>query len=226
MKVLLIEDDRAIIETITLSFQVGWPEAEIISTRLGEEGIEFVETQDPDIVILDLGLPDISGYEVLKRIRLFSNIPIMILTQNEEEQSVIKALELGADEYIIKPFRQLELLARIKSIIRRHYGQDSSMPDKIGPFQFDLARCTVKYKEKVHNLTKTEIAILRHLALNAGKVVTINSLAQSIWDSNYPDSANAIRVYIYHLREKLEPDPRTPSLIVTKAGSGYILNRE
>jgi|LSQX01.1.fsa_nt_gb DNA-binding response OmpR family regulator len=226
MRILLIEDDRAIIETVTLSFQVGWPESEIISTRLGEEGIEFVETYDPDIVILDLGLPDINGYEVLKKIRLFSNIPVLILTQNEEERSVIKALELGADEYIIKPFRQLELLARVKSILRRHYGQGSSASEKIGPLQFDLAKCTVKYKGKTHNLTKTEIAILRHLALNSGKTVTINSIAQSIWGNNYSDSANAIRVYIHHLREKLEANPRKPSLIVTKPGIGYVLNRK
>jgi CheY-like chemotaxis protein/anti-sigma regulatory factor (Ser/Thr protein kinase) len=112
VKILVIEDDQAIIETIFLSFQVGWPETEVVSTRLGEEGVEFVGSHNPDVVILDLGLPDINGFEVLKRIRLFQH-SIVVLTQNEDEKSVIKALEYGADEYIIKPFRQMELLARI-----------------------------------------------------------------------------------------------------------------
>jgi DNA-binding response OmpR family regulator len=121
MKILIIEDDRAIVELISLSFQVGWPEAELISSHLGKEGIELVESRCPDIVILDLGLPDISGFEVLRGLRRFTAVPIVILTVRSEEADVVKALEWGADEYIIKPFRQLELLARIKSLMRRQY---------------------------------------------------------------------------------------------------------
>ena len=120
MKVLVIEDDKEIVDAISLAFQIRWPEAKVISTRLGQKGVELVESESPDIVILDLGLPDIAGFEVLRQIRLFSAVPTIILTVRAEEADVVKGLEWGADDYITKPFRQLELLARVKSMIRRH----------------------------------------------------------------------------------------------------------
>ncbi|MBN1643866.1 MAG: response regulator, partial [Dehalococcoidales bacterium] len=108
MKVLVIEDDKEIVDAISLAFQIRWPEAKVISTRLGQKGVEFVETEQPDIVILDLGLPDITGFEVLRQIRRFSTVPTIILTVRTEESDVVKGLEWGADDYITKPFRQLE----------------------------------------------------------------------------------------------------------------------
>src|ERR1035437_10589731 len=119
MKILIIEDDQQIVEAITLAFQIRWPEAKLVSTPQGEKGIELVENEKPEIVILDLGLPDINGFEVLKQIRLFSDIPILILTARTEESDIVKGLEWGADDYMIKPFRQLELLSRIKALTRR-----------------------------------------------------------------------------------------------------------
>ena len=119
MKVLIVEDDKEIVDAITLAFQIRWPEAKVVSTRLGRKGVELVESENPDIVILDLGLPDISGFEVLNQTRLFSHVPIIILTVRADEADVVKGLEWGADDYILKPFRQLELLARVKALIRR-----------------------------------------------------------------------------------------------------------
>jgi DNA-binding response OmpR family regulator len=119
MKILVIEDDQQIVEAITLAFQIRWPEAKLVSTQQGEKGIELVESEKPDIVILDLGLPDINGYDVLKQIRMFSDIPILILTARTEESDIVKGLEWGADDYMIKPFHQLELLSRIKALTRR-----------------------------------------------------------------------------------------------------------
>ncbi len=119
MKILIIEDDQQIVEAIILAFQIRWPEAEVISTQLGEKGVDLVETEKPNVVILDLGLPDISGFDVLKQIRLFSDIPVIILTARSEETDIVKGLEWGADDYIAKPFRQLELLSRVKALIRR-----------------------------------------------------------------------------------------------------------
>ncbi|MFC1860183.1 response regulator transcription factor [Chloroflexota bacterium] len=111
MKVLIIEDDPEIVEVISLAFQIRWPEVKLVSTNLGEKGVELVESESPDVVILDLGLPDISGYDVLKEIRAFSTVPILILTVRGEETDVVRGLEWGADDYMVKPFRQLELLS-------------------------------------------------------------------------------------------------------------------
>jgi len=118
-KILLIEDDRAVVETVNLIFKYHWPEAEIIYSYSGEPGIEMVKTENPDAVILDLGLPDISGFEVMERIRLFSNIPIIILTAHTEEDEIVKALEQEATDYVTKPFRHRELLARVQSHVNR-----------------------------------------------------------------------------------------------------------
>ena len=115
VKVLIIEDEWEIIEAVSLSFQLNWPEAQVIYAQQGTKGIGLVQSESPDIVILDLGLPDISGYEVLKQIRLFSSIPIIILTVRSQEEDVVKALEGEANDYVVKPFRQKELLARVKA---------------------------------------------------------------------------------------------------------------
>ena len=117
IKVLVIEDDREIVESITLAFRINWPEAEIISSYRGIKGIEMTQSESPDIVILDLGLPDISGYEVLKQVRLFSSVPIVILTVRSQEEDVVKALDGEANDYVIKPFRQKELLARVRGLV-------------------------------------------------------------------------------------------------------------
>ena len=223
MKILIIEDDQAIVEAVSLSFQIGWPEAELISSRLGKEGIELVESKCPDIVILDLGLPDISGFEVLKSLRRFSAVPIVVLTVRSEEADVIKALEWGADEYIIKPFRQLELLARIKSLMRRQDLVDQDMPTVCGPFRFDHSMRKVLYGGREINLTTTESLILYELAKNSGQVVSYNNLAAATWADFYPGAVDALRVYIHHLREKIENDPSQPEVIITKTGIGYLM---
>ena len=226
MKILIIEDDRAIVELVSLSFQVGWPEAELISSHLGKEGIELAESECPDMIILDLGLPDISGFDVLKSIRSFSSIPIVVLTVRSDETDVVKALEWGADEYIIKPFRQLELLARVKSLIRRQLPSDKEMPTVCGPFQFDRSMRKVTYGDKAINLTTTESLILYQLAKNAGQVISHNTLAEVVWGDYYPGAVDALRVYIRHLREKIEKDPAQPSVILTKTGVGYVMTKQ
>ncbi len=223
MRILVVEDDQAIIETITLSFLVGWPEVEIHSAKLGAEGIELAESLNPELIILDLGLPDINGFEVIKNVRLFSNVPIIVLTQNEEEKAVIKALGWGADDYIIKPFRQMELLARIKALLRRKRGETDSS-ETFGPFTLNLAQHQLIYNGKTYNITKIEFQIFYQLARNMGHIVSKESIAQSIWEENYPDSANTIRVHIRHLREKIESNPDHPQMIITKPGIGYLLS--
>jgi len=224
MKVLIVEDNRDIVETISLALQIRWPEAKLVSTHLGEKGIELVESESPDIVILDLGLPDISGFEVLKQIRLFSVVPIIILTVRAEEADIVKGLEWGADDYVVKPFSQLELLARVKAQIR---GQTRSREESLvcGPLSFDPSTRQLLYDGKEIALTRTEAHILRHLMNNAGHVVTHSSLAEEVWGEDYPGAADSLKVHIRRLREKLETDPSQPQLILTKAGIGYFLKK-
>jgi len=222
MKVLLIEDDKEIIDAISLAFRIRWPEAEVISTRLGQKGYELVESESPDIVILDLGLPDISGFEVLRQVRLFSKVPTIILTVRAEEADVVKGLEWGADDYITKPFRQLEFLARVKALIRRQApSEEESLT--YGPFHLDITARQLHYAGKEINLTVTENHILSHLMRNAGRVVTHLSLAEAVWGDDYPGSADSLKVHIRRLREKIEADPSQPKLILTRTGVGYFL---
>ena len=154
MKVLVIEDDQGIVEAISLAFQIRWPEAKLISTHLGEKGVAMVESEKPDVVILDLGLADISGFEVLKQIRLFSDVAVLILTVRAEEADIVKGLEWGADDYMTKPFRQLELLSRVKALTRRR----SSLAEKTtlvcGQLQLNPATNQLFYGEKEIDLSE------------------------------------------------------------------------
>jgi len=224
MKVLVVEDDKEIVDAISLAFQIRWPEAKVVSTRLGQKGVELVETEAPDIVILDLGLPDINGFEVLRQIRLFSNVPTIILTVRSDESDVVKGLEWGADDYITKPFRQLELLARVKSLIRRHSPAEEEWLT-FGPLRLDPITGQLHIGEKEIALTVTENHILSHMMRNAGRVVTHSNLAEAVWGDDYPGATDSLKVHIRRLREKIEKDPGKPSIILTKTGVGYFLSK-
>jgi DNA-binding response OmpR family regulator len=224
LKALIIEDDRGIMELISLGFQLRWPGADIVSAELGEKGVEMVETESPDIVILDINLPDIDGFEVLRQIRLFSDVPIIIVTGRAiEEMDKVKGLELGADDYLTKPFGHTELLSRVKAVLRR---RDSSLAAAAEPFiagdlYIDFSARQVLRKGKEIKLTATEYQLLYHLARNAGRVVPSSALLEKVWGEGYmPEN---LKVHIRHLREKIETDPSHPSLILTEPGKGYRL---
>jgi two-component system response regulator VicR len=223
MKILLIEDDENIVETISLALQMRWPEAKLISTPLGAEGVELVEKEVPDIIILDLGLPDINGFEVLKQVRAFSFVPILILTVKAEEADIVKGLEWGADDYMVKPFRQLELLARLRTLTRRQASASAVAPLVCGPLRFNPSTRELFCGDRGVSITSTEAHILHHLMINAGRVVTHSSLAEAAWGEVYDGALNNLRVHIRRLREKLETDPDSPTLIRTKVGVGYLL---
>jgi two-component system KDP operon response regulator KdpE len=224
MKVLIIEDDKEIVDAISLAFQIRWPEVKVASTRLGKRGVELVESEAPDIVILDLGLPDINGFEVLRQIRLFSSVPIIILTVRAEEADIVKGLEWGADDYIVKPFRQLELLARVRALIRRRTPAEEETL-AVGPLHLEATTGQLLYNSKEIALTITESRLLSHLMRNAGHVVTHSSLAEAVWGNDYPGATDSLKVHIRRLREKIEADPSHPQLILTKSGVGYFLVR-
>lgn len=223
MKILIIEDVNNIVESISMVLEQRWPEINIISTTQGEIGIDMAKNESPDAVILDLGLPDISGFEVLKRIRLFSNVPILILTVMSAEYDVVKGLEWGADDYMIKPFRNLELLARVNGIIRKHsVKHEASL--SYGRLRFEPDSFRVFFSEREIEVSFTESIILGQLMKNNGNVVSYASLSEAIWGDDFPEAKDSIHVHIRHLREKLEIDPGKPELILNKPGIGYFLN--
>jgi len=223
MKVLIIEDDPEIIEVMSLAFQIRWPKVELVSSHLGEMGVKMAESENPDIVILDLGLPDISGFDVLKEIRTFSSVPILILTVRGEEADVVRGLEWGADDYMTKPFRQLELMSRIRALTRRADPSDRETPLVYGELSYDPSTRQLSYGQREIGLTRTEGYILHHLMKNAGQVSTYSSLAEAVWGDDYPGATESLRVYIRRLREKVEADPENPQIILTNSGIGYSL---
>ena len=224
MKTVIIEDDQASIDIVSLIFKVSRPETQLFSSKLGEEGLDLIEKENPDVVILDLGLPDIDGFEVLKRIRLFSDVPVLVLTVRGDENDVAKALELGADDYIIKPFRHLEFLARIKKIMDRGSFIQGKPYINFRDYNFNVSMHRLTCGQKTIYLTGIESQILYHLIINKGRIVTYKSLYDSIWGDYYPGQENALRVHIQRLRKKIESDKDENRLIINKPGLGYMLN--
>ncbi|MCL2475232.1 MAG: response regulator transcription factor [Chloroflexi bacterium] len=222
MKVLIIEDDTEIVDCVDIAFRVGWDAAHIISCGLGKEGIALAEKENPDAVILDLGLPDINGFEVLKSIRRFSDVPVIILTACSEEQDIVFGLELGANDYIVKPFKQMELLARIKANLRKN--EINLTCYKQGPFELDIATRKVFFNGKVISLTPTESLVLQCLLRNAGQVVTYSQMSHVVWNDEYEGAHAALKVYIRRLRTKLSSNYHNDEhTIVTVVDVGYML---
>jgi two-component system response regulator VicR len=228
VKILIIEDDENIVDYVKNIFKVGWPEASILTSYNGEKGLELAQSESPDVILLDLGLPDINGFDVLKNLRRFSSVPIIIVSVRGDESSVIKGLNLGADEYIIKPFKQLELLARVRSFARRrqeHLTEDLSIA--YGPLRFGSSLRDVICGEREITVTMTEGRILYELVSSKGKVITTSSLARKLWGINNKDISvkNSIRTYIHRLRQKIEDNPKNPTLILTKPYVGYFIGK-
>jgi len=223
VKALIVEGNPEIVESISLAFQIRWPEAQLVSTYMGKKGIELAESEDPDIIVLDLELPDISGFEVLKQIRLFSSVPIIVLTARAEEADMVKGLEWGADDYVVKPCGQLEFLARVKARVRdkTHFAEES--PLSFGPLLFNPPTRQLLYGKKEINLTGIEAHIIHHLMRAGGDVASYSSLVEQAWGEAYPGSVDSLRVHIRRLREKLEADPSHPQLVLSKPGIGYFL---
>ncbi len=225
-KVLIIEDNPQIVSSIALALEAEWPHAALLSTRMGEEGVDLVGSEHPDVVILDLGLPDKDGLDVLQEIRLFSSVPILVLTVRQEEQDITRALTLGANDYVTKPFKMRELVARLKVQIRRDAPSEEDAPIVYGPLRLDPATFELAYGPREISLTVVEGHIMRQLMLNAGRVVTYGRLAEAVWgDEDYPGAVVTLRTYIRQLRQKLQPAPSDPKLILTKPSVGYSLVR-
>jgi two-component system, OmpR family, KDP operon response regulator KdpE len=223
--VLIVEDNVDIQEAASLIFDLHWPKARIIQAYKGGDGILLAGSQSPDLVILDLGLPDMDGMRVLKEIRGFSAVPIIILTVRGEEMDKVRGLELGADDFIVKPFGHRELLARIRTVMQRHRSTTNQVAQ---PAQtqgatrlvMDFSSSTVWKDTKPLRLTATELSLLQYLASHSGSVLNDVEILATIWGADYTDCSEYLDVYIRRLREKLEDDPRQPRIIL-KEDKGY-----
>jgi two-component system, OmpR family, response regulator VicR len=224
MKILIVEDSPEIVGAVQLCFQLGWPGTELLSTSLGKEGVVIVENSSPDVVIVDLGLPDTDGFEVVKEIRTFSDVPLLIVTARDDEMSKLKGLELGADDYIVKPFSPMELLARVRAILRRTNMPQLRSSQKVmtfGELCIDFAGREVTKHGRSLQLTPTEWKMLLELVRNEGKVLSYDTLLTRVWGDEYIGAVEYVKKYVYRLRQKLGDDPESPNMIVSARGMGY-----
>jgi two-component system KDP operon response regulator KdpE len=223
-RVLVIDDEETIRRflRVTLSSQ-GYT---VIEQSSGQGGISSTATEKPDVVILDLGLPDIDGIEVIKLIRQWTQIPIIILSVRGSESDKIEALDAGADDYLTKPFGVGELLARLRAAVRRSASIDNEPVIAIGNLRADLSKRLVMVSGQVIQLTPNEYELLRVLITDAGKVLTHRHLLRTVWGAEYGDELHMLHVNISNLRHKIEADPARPELIITEPGVGYRLRTD
>ena len=222
MKALIIEDDKSIIESLNLALRFRWAEVELVSSTTGKEGIRLVQGESPDLVILDINLPDISGFSVLKKIREFSNVPVVILTVRSEDADLMKGLEAGADDYVIKPFNILTLLARINAVLRRT-SRDSLKEDTAvisSRLKIDFVNQKVKIDNRPVRLTSAEYRLLVLLAKNKGKIVPYERIMHEVWEKDFGGHTEIVRICVQRLRRKLSDTPHT--MIINEPGSGYM----
>lgn len=228
MKVLLIEDSTEIVDIVAITLKLRWPEVTLVSSFLGKEGVKLVKKELPDIVVLDLGLPDMDGFQVLRSIREFSDVPLVILTVRGDEMDKIRGLELGADDYIVKPFSPAELLARLKALLRRSQVSKTSAKadDKLptlfikGRLRIDLTSQEVSIDDKLLKLGPREYDLLYCLVTNEGEVVSNQMLLEKVFPEN-KDDIRLLEVYMKKLREKLKVNPDDPEIILNEGGMGY-----
>ena len=223
MKILVVDDEPDVIKVIAMSFRMQQPAWEVLSAQDGLEALEVLDRERPDVVLLDVGLPEMNGFEVLKSIRLFSDVPVIMLTVRDDELGKVQGLELGADDYVTKPFSHLELLARVRAVLRRAQSLPVAHEEPFvsGDIQVDFARREVSVRDRRIALTGTEYRLLYHLVRNAGQVMTHEALLARVWGREYTDELSYLKSYISRLRNKLEQDPHHPDYILTEYGVGY-----
>jgi two-component system KDP operon response regulator KdpE len=224
MRILVVDDAPDVVESIRLGFTLQWREVEVLGASDGEQALDLVEKEAPDIVLLDIGLPGRDGFEVLRELRTFSDVPVVMLTARDDAMDKVKGLELGADDYVTKPFNHLELMARVRAVLRRHDmpAPASRAPSfRSGDLEMDFARQEVRLKGEPVDLTPTEYKLLYHLVRNAGHVLQHGTLLAKVWGREYMDETDYVRVYIRRLREKLGDDPEHPRYIQTERRLGY-----
>lgn len=224
MKILIVDDDRDLLEAVGLGLQLQWQGVDVVTATDGEEALRTFADEQPDVVLLDVGLPGLDGFDVLRRVREVSDTPVIMLTARGEELDKVRGLEIGADDYVTKPFSPLELLARIKAVLRR---TDLAPPARAMPsfvsgelaVNFD-SRSVTKRGQPIA-LTALEYRLLYQLVRGAGHVMPRDTLLARVWGDEYRDQSDYLKVYVSRLRGKLEDDPDQPRYIITERGVGY-----
>ena len=219
--VLIVDDEPQIRRLLTVSLEAS--AYRVVSAESGLEGLVLAAQHRPAVVILDLGLPDLPGQEVLRRLREWSNAPVLVLSVQDDEKGKVAALDAGADDYVTKPFNTDELLARLRVALRRSTKTGEAAVVHAKNLVVDLATRRVTVSGKEVKLSKIEYDLLRLLARHAGKVMTHRQILQEVWGPGHENDTHYLRVYIAHLREKLETNPESPELILTELGVGYRL---
>jgi two-component system KDP operon response regulator KdpE len=221
-RVLVIDDEPQILRALRTI--LGEKRFEVTTATRGEEGLARAAADPPDVIILDLGLPDMDGHTVIERLREWTQVPIIVLSVREADADKVQALDKGADDYLTKPFSIEELLARIRVALRHDARLQGSLGETVvsaGPISIDLAQHTVRRDGEEVSLTATEFRLLAHLAANAGRVLTHRGILTSVWGPTEADHVEYLRVYVRQLRKKLEPDPERPQFVLTEPGVGY-----
>ncbi len=224
-KILLIDDEpklvRLVQEILTAT------NYQILVACNGTRGLEMAAVEEPELILLDLILPgEVDGYEVARRVREFSDVPIIMLTAKVREADVVRGFEVGADDYITKPFSAKELLVRMRAVLRRTKGEASAPAESeivYGDLIIDLARRRVTLAGRQIDLTPTEYSLLHELASHCNQVMLHEQLLTAVWGAEYRNDVDYLRAYVHYLRQKLEPDPSNPKIILSSHGVGYML---
>jgi two-component system KDP operon response regulator KdpE len=219
-RVLVVDDEPPIVRAVAANLRVrGF---EVVTAASGETALAAVETHQPDCVVLDLGLPGVDGLEVLRRLRTWTQVPVVVLTAIDSERDKVAALDLGADDYVTKPFGVAELMARIRVALRHARGADADRPRVVtaGDVTIDLDAKLVTRNGTAVRLTPIEYRLLETLATNAGRLCTHRFLLEQVWGPGYGEQSQYLRVYMANLRKKLD-DPAAPQLLLTEPGMGY-----
>lgn len=224
MKVLVADDEPDLREMVATIMALHWADGEVIQAADGEAAVQAFYELSPDLVILDVAMPGLNGMEALQRLRQVSDVPIIMLTVRDGELDKVRAFELGADDYLTKPFGHLELLARARAVLRRAHPGSTCMgllPFACGDLTVDFGLREVRRAGHEVNLTPTEYALLYHLVRNAGHIVPHETLLARVWGEDRGGEMDYLKVYIRRLREKVEPNPANPWYITTERGVGY-----
>jgi two-component system KDP operon response regulator KdpE len=221
--IVAVDDEPGILRLIKL--ELSSQGFRVVTAGNGEDALAIVEHQRPDVVVLDIIMPDMSGLEVMRRIRERTNIPIILLTARDRDEDKIRGLEFGADDYLVKPFNPEELSARVRAVLRRGIlPANSERIVRVKNIEIDLGRRLARKDGELVRLTRTEWMLLQHLASNAGKVILNTELLTKVWGPEYRNDLQYLRVWVSRLRSKLEPEPSNPTIIKTLQGIGYLLD--
>lgn len=221
---LIIDDEKQIRRLLRLALERA--DYQVFEAETGQTGLDEIVYRRPEIVLLDLGLPDMEGVKVLRALREWSDVPVVILSVRDDAEEKVEALDAGADDYVTKPFDTAELLARIRATQRRSLTETGDPVFQSGALCVDFAARQVRLNKEEIKLTPTEYSLLRVLVQNAGKVVTHRQLLRTVWGEKAESQAQYLRVYVTHLRKKLETNQNSPTLIKTEVGIGYRLSIE